>query len=73
LIGDETESLPIPGEKFGFEILHQAQALGDFRSLDEKGRRVILIRLGEYIDEGLNTLYQSVMSSNNISAYQEVV
>jgi len=73
LIGDETESLPISGQKFGFETLHQAQALGDFRSLDEKGRRVILIRLGEYIDEGLNKLYQSIRSANNIPAYQEVI
>jgi transaldolase/glucose-6-phosphate isomerase len=64
LIGNETENLPIPGQKFGFETLHHAQALGDFRSLDEKGRRVILINLGDYIDEGLDRLYQSVTEAN---------
>jgi hypothetical protein len=56
LIGDEYEKLAIPGEKFGFETLHHAQALGDFRSLNDKGRRVILIDLGKDIDKGLSDL-----------------
>ena len=64
LIGDDDNDLAIPGEKFGFATLHQAQALGDFRSLDDKGRRVILVRLGKDIDEGLSKLYQSVNESN---------
>ena len=60
LIGDEEKDLAIPGEKFGFATLHQAQALGDFRSLDDKGRRIIRIHLGKDIDAGLNAVYQSV-------------
>ena len=60
LIGDEGNDLAIPGEKFGFATLHKAQALGDFRSLDDKGRRVIRIHLGKNIDEGLSKLLQSV-------------
>lgn len=67
LMGDDEESLPIPESKFGFDILHQAQALGDFRSLDEKGRRVIRIHLGRDIDAGLNQLYQSVYNKHHIS------
>jgi transaldolase / glucose-6-phosphate isomerase len=63
LIGDENKKLAIPGEKFGFETLHHAQALGDFRSLDDKGRRVILIDLGKDIDKGLSDLFK-VMKSN---------
>lgn len=43
LIGTGQEDLAIPGEKFGFATLHEAQALGDFHSLDSKGRRVIRI------------------------------
>ncbi len=57
LIGDEEKDLAIPGEKFGFATLHKAQALGDFHSLDSKGRRVIRIHLGENIDEGLSKLF----------------
>jgi transaldolase / glucose-6-phosphate isomerase len=34
------EDLAIPGEKYGFGTLHAAQALGDFRSLRDKERRV---------------------------------
>lgn len=67
MIGDDEEVLPIPESKFGFDILHQAQALGDFRSLDEKGRRVIRIHLGKDIDAGLNQLYQSVYNQHHIS------
>jgi transaldolase/glucose-6-phosphate isomerase len=60
LTGAENEELPIPGEKFGFETLHHAQALGDFKSLSDKGRRVIRINLGTDVDRGLEELWQSV-------------
>ncbi len=60
LIGEEEQELSIPGEKFGFATLHQAQAQGDFCSLDNKARRVIRIHLGKDIDEGLDRLYQSI-------------
>ena len=60
LVCDEEKELPIPDEKFGFATLHRAQALGDFRSLDNKGRRVIRIHLGKDIDAGLDKLYQSI-------------
>jgi len=60
LTGDEQEELPISGEKFGFETLHHAQALGDFKSLSDKGRRVVRVNLGKDIDKGLEELWQSV-------------
>ena len=37
--------LEIPGEDMNFSVLHLAQALGDMRALQEKGRDVIHIRL----------------------------
>ena len=64
LVGDGEKDLEIPGEKFGFATLHYAQALGDFRSLDDKGRKVIRIHLGNDIDEGLDKLLQSINDSN---------
>ena len=60
MIGNENEDLPIPGEKFGFATLHQAQALGDFRSLNDRGRRVILLNLGNDIDRGLKELINPI-------------
>lgn len=60
ITADEKEQLPIPNKKFGFATLHQAQALGDFQSLDTKNRRVIRIHLGNDIDAGLNILFQAL-------------
>ncbi|HEY7398267.1 MAG TPA: hypothetical protein VH538_08195 [Gaiellaceae bacterium] len=40
--GDE---LPIPNQPFGFGKLIRAQAMGDFETLSERGRRVARIRL----------------------------
>jgi hypothetical protein len=71
LIGEEEGDLIIPGEKFGFATLHMAQALGDFRSLNDKGRRVILIKLGKDIDEGLEKVYQSFRVSGKRHILQE--
>jgi len=43
---DETgEEIPIPNQPFGFGKLIRAQAMGDFESLSERGRRVARIRL----------------------------
>ena len=73
LIGEDEKDLAIPGEKFGFATLHQAQALGDFRSLDDKGRRVIRIHLGKDIDAGLDRLYQSIVEANKQQILEEVL
>ncbi len=44
---DVGEELPIPGQKFGFGKLIQAQAAGDYSALKERGRPVARIRLEE--------------------------
>jgi hypothetical protein len=45
---DETgDELAIPGREFGFGRLIRSQAAGDFAALEERGRRVIRIRLEE--------------------------
>jgi len=50
--------LPIPGEKHGFAVLQRAQALGDYRALAGKRRRVIRIHLGASVDKGLRRLLE---------------
>ena len=43
---DETgDEIPIPGRDFGFGRLLRAQAEGDFRSLKERGREIVRVRL----------------------------
>ena len=39
--------LPIPGQRYGFDVLATAQAIGDYQALCNLGRRVITINLGD--------------------------
>jgi hypothetical protein len=45
VVDDTGEEIPIPGEDFGFGGLIRAQAEGDFRSLEERGRPIVRFRL----------------------------
>ena len=47
VVDDTGPELPVPGRDFGFARLIRAQAAGDFAALDERGRRVVRIRLEE--------------------------
>ena len=40
-----SEDIAIPGEPFTFGTLEQAQAIGDFASLDAAGRRAVHVHL----------------------------
>ena len=42
---DPQDDLPIPDEPFSFGVLAMAQALGDFESLDQTGRRALHVHL----------------------------
>jgi uncharacterized protein YyaL (SSP411 family) len=46
-LGDPADELPIPGRDFGFGTLIRAQAAGDLAALEERGRRVVRLRLEE--------------------------
>ena len=59
LVGDDPHDLPIPGEKFSFGVLKQAQALGDFQALRNHGRRVLRIQVRD-IAQGLARISQAV-------------
>ncbi len=72
-IGESEKDVAIPGEKFGFATLHEAQALGDFDSLDDKGRRVIRINLGKNIDEGLGKLFESARDARQHQIQEPVM
>jgi len=45
VIDDPGDEEPIPGRKLGFRRLIQAQAAGDLSSLEERGRRIVRVRL----------------------------
>jgi transaldolase/glucose-6-phosphate isomerase len=56
---DETD-WPIPGEDYSFSVLKQAQALGDFRALARKGRRVLGVDLGDNGEKALKRLVELI-------------
>jgi glucose-6-phosphate isomerase/transaldolase/glucose-6-phosphate isomerase len=56
LTADEAEDLAIPGEPFTFGALKQAQALGDFEAMQQKGRRILRVHLGDRPEQALPQL-----------------
>jgi transaldolase/glucose-6-phosphate isomerase len=55
--------LPVPGRRYGFSVVEQAQARGDFEVLAERGRRLIRVDLGADVDGGLKRLAEAVERS----------
>jgi transaldolase / glucose-6-phosphate isomerase len=45
VVDDPGGDVAIPGRKFGFRRLIRAQAAGDYASLEERGRRIVRVRL----------------------------
>jgi transaldolase / glucose-6-phosphate isomerase len=66
LVGDDPSDLPIPGEKFSFGILKQAQALGDFQALRNHGRRVLRIQFRD-VAQGLVKIGQAVRAALEVA------
>jgi transaldolase/glucose-6-phosphate isomerase len=60
---DATPDLPVPGRKFTFGLVEQAQAKGDFDVLAERGRRLIRVHLGADVEQGLKRLADAVERS----------
>ena len=60
---DDKVDFPVPGEPYTFSILKQAQALGDFRALSSRGRRVIRVDLGSNAVAGLSHLHQVILNA----------
>jgi len=63
IIANDAVDFAIPGEPYTFAILKQAQALGDFRALVKRGRRVIGIDLSDNTSRGLARLAELLRSS----------
>ncbi len=60
---EDKRDFPIPAEPYTFSILKQAQALGDFRALSSRGRRVVRIDLGKDIFIGLDRLHDVILNA----------
>jgi len=63
IIADDQTDFAVPGEPYTFSILKQAQALGDFRALLKRGRRVIGVELGKDLRAGIEQLNTAVSTA----------
>ena len=46
VVDRDRHEVPIPGRSYGFSLLKQAQAIGDYRSLEARGRPVLRVDIG---------------------------
>jgi transaldolase/glucose-6-phosphate isomerase len=59
LVGDDPNDIKVPGQKFSFGVLKQAQALGDFQALRNHGRRVLRVQVRD-VAQGLTKIGQAL-------------
>ena len=60
LTAEEPDDLAIPGEPHTFGVLKQAQALGDFEALRQRGRRILRLHLRGDLDRAMQQLARAV-------------
>jgi hypothetical protein len=66
LTADEGAEIAIPGERYGFGVLRDAQAAGDYEVLERRGRRVVRIHLGADVESALDRLVEAVAAPARI-------
>jgi transaldolase/glucose-6-phosphate isomerase len=57
---DAMTDIDVPGHEYDFAAVLQAQAIGDFAVLNERGRRTLRVHLGKDVEAGLKTLRDAV-------------
>lgn len=56
ITADHASDVAIPGAKYTFGVVIDAQAAGDLTVLEERGRRALRVHLGKDVEAGLKTL-----------------
>jgi glucose-6-phosphate isomerase len=57
------EDAEIPGQRYSFGVVIDAQAAGDLSVLESRGRRALRVHLGDDVAAGLNTLNAAVAAA----------
>ena len=60
VVQEDEADVPIPDEPYGFSVLKQAQALGDFESLTSRRYPVLRVTLGRSPEAGWKALAEAV-------------
>jgi len=63
ITADHAEDMDIPGQKYSFGVVIDAQAAGDLAVLESRGRRALRVHLGKDIAAGLKTLSAAVSAA----------
>jgi glucose-6-phosphate isomerase len=58
-----TEDAEIPGQRYSFGVVIDAQAAGDLSVLESRGRRALRVHLGADVSAGLNALNAAVAAA----------
>ena len=58
--GGDPPDLPVPGRKYTFGVVKDAQARGDFQVLSQRRRRALRVHLSAPVEKGLRELNQAV-------------
>ncbi|MBZ5702556.1 MAG: hypothetical protein LAN84_11995 [Acidobacteriia bacterium] len=59
-LDEPSEPLPVPETDYTFAQLLQAQALGDFQALAQRGRRILRVQLGRDAASGIKSFEEAV-------------
>ncbi len=62
IAGDEPQDSKIPGEVFSFEILKNAQSLGDYQSFANKNLRLLYMHISGDVEKGLKQLSEEIVN-----------
>jgi glucose-6-phosphate isomerase len=62
ILATPAEDLPIPGEPYSFGVLETAQGIGDFQSLEQAGRRALLVQLPRSDAAAFNRVATTLLS-----------
>jgi len=57
---DDSQNLPVPGQKYTFGIVKAAQARGDFQVLADRDRRALRVHIGPDVKSGLSKLAELI-------------
>ncbi len=63
ITADHAKDIPVPGHKYTFGLVINAQAQGDFEVLTQRKRRVLRVHLGVNIHNGLQKLYTLIQKA----------
>jgi glucose-6-phosphate isomerase len=71
ITADHSVDLAIPGQKYSFGVVIDAQAAGDLAVLEARGRRALRVHLGADVTAGLKTLAAAVDAALALRAESE--